>query len=148
MTNTDDFAAQSGEGAIHVLSEAECWELLDGTSFGRLAVSVSNQPEIFPVNYYADGRTVLFRTAEGTKLLELTINSLVAFESDHYGDTDAWSVVVKGHARVIESQREVFAADQLPLAPWIPTLKYIYVRVEPTEISGRRFERGPEPERY
>jgi len=148
MMNTDDFTAPSGEGAVHVLSEAECWQLLDGASFGRLAVSVDNQPEIFPVNYYADGRTVLFRTAEGTKLLELTINALVAFESDQYSDTDAWSVVVKGHARVIASQSEIFAADQLPLAPWIPTLKYIYVRVEPTEISGRRFARGPEPERY
>jgi hypothetical protein len=146
--NSDDFTAQSGEGAVHILSEAECWQLLDGASVGRLAVSVGNQPEIFPVNYYADGRTVLFRTAEGTKLLELTINALVAFEIDQYSDTDAWSVVVKGHARVIESQPEIFAADQLPLAPWIPTLKYIYVRVEPTEISGRRFARGPEPERY
>jgi len=148
MMNTDDFTAQSGEGAVHVLSEAECWQLLDGTSFGQLAVSVGDQPEICPVNHFADGRTVLFRTAEGTKLLELTINSRVAFESDHYSDTDAWRVVVNGHARVIESQWEVFAADQLPLAPWIPTLKYIYVSVEPTEISGRRFERGPEPERY
>ena len=96
MMNTDDFTAQSGEGAVSVLSEADCWQLLDGTSFGRLAVSVGDQPEIFPVNYFADGRTVLFRTAEGTKLLELTINSLVAFETDHYSDTDAWSVVVKG----------------------------------------------------
>ncbi|MHC5796406.1 pyridoxamine 5'-phosphate oxidase family protein [Lacisediminihabitans sp. FW035] len=146
--NAEDGTEQTGEGAVHVLSEAECWQLLDGSSFGRLAVSVGNQPEIFPVNYYADGRTVLFRTAEGTKLLELTINSLVAFESDSYTDTDAWSVVVKGRARVIESQPEIFAADQLPLAPWIPTLKYVYVRIEPTELSGRRFDRGPEPDRY
>ena len=91
---------------------------------------------------------MLFRTSEGTKLLELTINALVAFESDHYSETDAWSVVVKGRARVIESQHEILAADQLPLAPWIPTLKYVYVRIEPSELTGRRFERGPEPERY
>lgn len=146
--NTDDPMVQPGEGVVQLLSESECWQLLDGASFGRLALSVGNQPEIFPVNYFADGRTVLFRTAEGTKLLELTINPLVAFESDHYSETDAWSVVVKGRAQVIESQPEIFAADQLPLKPWIPTLKYIYVRIEPTEISGRQFERGPEPERY
>jgi nitroimidazol reductase NimA-like FMN-containing flavoprotein (pyridoxamine 5'-phosphate oxidase superfamily) len=72
----------------------------------------------------------------------------VAFECDSHSDSDAWSVVVKGRARAIESQSEIFAADQLPLKPWIPTLKYIYVRIEPTEITGRRFERGPEPDRY
>ena len=32
--------------------------------------------------------------------------------------------------------------------PWIPTLKYVYVRITPTLITGRRFERLPEPERY
>lgn len=81
--------------------------------------------------------------AEGTELLDLTIDSPVVFEGDHYSDTDAWSVVVKGRTRVIESRWwEVFAADQLPLAPWIPTLNYIYVSFEPAEISGRRFEGG------
>jgi len=146
--NDSENVQSSGESAVRVLSELECWHLLDGASFGRLAVSVRNQPEIFPLNYYADDRTVLFRTSEGTKLLELTINALVAFEGDGYTDTEAWSVVVKGTARVLESQSEIFAADQLPLTPWIPTLKYVYVRIEPTEITGRRFERGPEPERY
>ncbi|MFM9917948.1 pyridoxamine 5'-phosphate oxidase family protein [Lacisediminihabitans sp. H27-G8] len=148
MMDTDGSTGRSGDDAVQLLTDAECWHLLDGASFGRLAVSVGNQPEIFPVNFLADGHTVLFRTAEGTKLLELTINSLVAFESDYYSDTDAWSVVIKGRARAIESQSEIFAADQLPLAPWIPTLKYVYVRIQPTEVTGRRFARGPEPDRY
>lgn len=148
MTNSQENTSSENEGAVRVLSEDDCWQLLDGAAFGRLAVSVANQPEIFPVNYYADGRTVLFRTAEGTKLLELTINARVAFECDQYTEAEAWSVVVKGRARVIESQTEIHAADQLPLTSWIPTLKYVYVRVEPTEITGRRFDRGPEPERY
>lgn len=138
----------SPQGPVTVLTEAESWELLDGSAFGRLGVSVANQPEIFPINYYADGDTILFRTSEGTKLLELTINSHVAFEADAYTDEWAWSVIVKGRAHVIENQEEIFEADQLPLTPWIPTLKYIYVRITPTEITGRRFLRAPEPERY
>ncbi|MES2092548.1 MAG: pyridoxamine 5'-phosphate oxidase family protein [Actinomycetota bacterium] len=138
----------TGNRAVQSLSEAECWSLLEGALLGRLAVSVDNQPQIFPVNFLAVGRTILFRTAEGTKLLHLTINSRVAFESDFASDTDAWSVVVTGRAGAIESQREIFEADQLPLVPWIPTLKYIYVRIVPTGISGRRFQRAPEPERY
>ena len=39
-------------------------------------------------------------------------------------------------------------ADELPLKPWLPTLKYNYVEITPEEISGRRFQLGEEPERY
>jgi hypothetical protein len=37
---------------------------------GRLVTSVDGQPEIFPVNFVVQHRSVLFRTAEGTKLAE------------------------------------------------------------------------------
>jgi nitroimidazol reductase NimA-like FMN-containing flavoprotein (pyridoxamine 5'-phosphate oxidase superfamily) len=144
----DDIDLWSPQGPVTLLTEAESWELLDGANFGRVAVSISSQPEIFPINYYADGDTILFRTSEGTKLLELTINSKVAFETDAFTDELAWSVIVKGTAHVIENQEDIFEADQLPLRPWIPTLKYVYVRITPTEISGRRFLLGPEPERF
>ena len=43
---------------------------------------------------------------------------------------------------------EVEDADKLPLRPWLPTLKYHYVRVSAESMSGRRFRRGPEPDRY
>lgn len=133
---------------VEQLSEETCWELLRGASLGRIAVSFRGEPEITPINFIAvDGR-LLLRTNPGTKLLKLTINDKVALETDSVGPHVAWSVVVKGTARVIESQDEIFAADQLPLHPLIPTLKYTWVEVTPTEVSGRRFELGPEPERY
>ncbi|HEX5728781.1 hypothetical protein [Microbacterium sp.] len=37
---------------------------------------------------------------------------------------------------------------KLPLTPWIPTLKYRWVRIRPRSITGRRFARAPEPDRY
>ena len=47
---------------------------------GRLAVAAAGEVDIFPINYAdVDRDTILFRTAEGTKLLELTINGRVAF---------------------------------------------------------------------
>ena len=104
--------------------------------------------DVFPVNYIVDERTLLFRTAPGTKLAELTAHDAVAFEVDGYGEHDAWSVVVKGTAARLDHQAEIDRADSLPLVPWIPTLKYTYVRITPTSLSGRRFRRGPEPERY
>ena len=54
---------------ITILSAHESWNLLTGVALGRLVTSVDGQPEIFPVNYVVQHHTVLFRTAEGTKLV-------------------------------------------------------------------------------
>lgn len=134
------------EGPVHTLSTEECWDLLTANSLGRLATNVHDVVDIVPVNFYADGSSLLFRTAPGSKLLELTINDRVAFEIDGYDDPIGWSVVVKGTAHALEKQSEIAAAEAAPLQPWIPTLKQVFVRIVPTEIQGRRFERGPEPE--
>jgi nitroimidazol reductase NimA-like FMN-containing flavoprotein (pyridoxamine 5'-phosphate oxidase superfamily) len=100
------------------------------------------------VNYVIDGPRLLFRTAPGSKLAELSVNPHVAFEVDEYDGRYAASVVVKGVATRLELLREIDAADALPLTPWIPTLKYRWVRITPVSITGRRFERAPEPDRY
>jgi nitroimidazol reductase NimA-like FMN-containing flavoprotein (pyridoxamine 5'-phosphate oxidase superfamily) len=133
---------------IELLTENDCWELLLATSLGRLALSVAGEPDIFPVNFVAADDRLLFRTSEGTKLVGLSVNSRVAFEIDGVGTDDAWSVVVKGAARVLDRQTEIDAAEELSLRPLIPTLKYVYVEITPSEITGRRFLLGPEPERY
>ncbi|POH63137.1 MULTISPECIES: pyridoxamine 5'-phosphate oxidase family protein [Cryobacterium] len=133
---------------VRILSEDECWELLLSSSFGRLAAAVADDIEIFPLNFVVADKRLLFRTAEGTKLLALTVNNKVALETDAIGRGDAWSVVVKGLARVLDTQAEIEAANALPLRPLVPTLKYIWVEITPTELSGRRFALEPEPERY
>lgn len=131
---------------ISVLNREEAWKLLQGRTLGRLAVSVTGQPDIFPVNFHADDTSIVFRTAPGSKLLDVTINAAVAFETDGYNTDEAWSVVVKGTARVLEKQSEIFAAEALGLRSWIPTVKPVFVRIIPTDVTGRRFEFGPEPE--
>lgn len=136
------------EGPVEVLSTDECWDTLLSTSLGRLGVAVAGEPDIYPINFVTADRKLYFRTAEGTKLLSLVVNQRVALEADGVGDDQAWSVVVKGTARIIEKQSEIDSVNALPLQPLIPTLKYIFVEITPTEISGRRFTLGPEPERY
>ncbi|MGX1161283.1 pyridoxamine 5'-phosphate oxidase-like protein [Arthrobacter sp. SLBN-100] len=131
-----------------VLSDDDSWRVLNRCRHGRLAVSVSGDPDIYPINFIAHDGVLLMRTNPGTKLAELTVNEKVAFEVDEVTDDEAWSVVVKGTARVIESQSEIDEADKLPLKPWIPTRKYTYVEVTPARIHGRHFELGEEPERY
>lgn len=138
----------AGDTGVTALDEESCWELLARNELGRLAVAMGSEPDIFPINFIVDGPTVLFRTAPGSKLAELTANPRVAFEVDEYDETFGASVVVKGIATRLELQREIDEADALPLTPWIPTLKYRWVRIHPTSIAGRRFVRGPEPDRY
>lgn len=138
----------SAEGPVATIDEEGCWQLLAGAEVGRLVTHVGDTIDIFPINYVVDGRSIVFRTAEGSKLLELTINAAVIFEVDDHTDTDAWSVVLRGNASTLDTLAERENADRLNLKPWIPTLKYNYVRITPTSLTGRAFERAPEPERY
>jgi len=133
---------------VELLTDQQCWERLAGQQLGRLVTHAGHVLDIFPVNYTVDGESIVFRTAEGSKLTELMINDEVLFEVDQYTDESAWSVVVRGRAHRLLTTDEVAAADELPLTPWIPTVKYNYVRVVADSVSGRAFERGEEPDRY
>lgn len=133
---------------VTALDADQCWDALRTQELGRLVTRVGDVIDIFPVNYVVDEESVLFRTAQGSKLFELTVNDEVLFEVDDHTDEEAWSVIVRGHAHRLDSLEDVERADGLLLHPWIPTLKYTYVRVTAQSLSGRRFRRGPEPDRY
>lgn len=133
---------------VRELDEQECWDRVAAAPFGRLALRAFDDVEIAPVNAALFGGDLYFRTAPGSKLSQLSVNPRVAFEVDGYDDDTAFSVVVKGVAERLERQSDIDAADQLPLTPWIPTLKYRWVRIRPDSVTGRAFRRGPEPARY
>ena len=132
-------ADEPGPGVTHLEVNA-CWALLRSHEVGRLAVSIADRPEIFPINYVVDHGTVVFRTAEGTKLAG-AVQRDVAFEADGYEpDTgEAWSVVVKGRGEEISRGHELLDTADLPLFPWHAAPKQRFVRIVPDEISGRRF---------
>ncbi|MGZ8801584.1 MAG: pyridoxamine 5'-phosphate oxidase family protein [Mycobacterium sp.] len=132
---------------VTILPESECWQLLSRVSLGRLVTSADGSPEIFPINFVVQRRTVLFRTAEGTKLVSSAINKQVLFEADDYNAAEGWSVIVKGVARSLHTDEEIDEAEQAQLLPWTATVKEHYVRVLPTRITGRRFSFGAEPDR-
>jgi uncharacterized protein len=132
---------------VTILSASECWDLLASVALGRLVTSVDGQPEIFPVNFVVQGRTVLFRTAEGTKLVSTAINDRVLFEADDHDAAEGWSVIVKGSGRMLRINEELEEAERAQLLPWTATLKQHYVRIQPVSITGRRFRFGPEPDR-
>jgi nitroimidazol reductase NimA-like FMN-containing flavoprotein (pyridoxamine 5'-phosphate oxidase superfamily) len=121
--------------------------LLSSTPLGRLVTILDGEPEIFPVNFVTQRRTLLFRTAQGTKLFSAVMNDRIAFEADNHTAAEGWSVIVKGRAHLLSATAEILEAQDAQLRPWIATLKPLYVRVIALEISGRRFKFGPEPDR-
>lgn len=129
-----------------VLDDDESWQLLASVTLGRLVTVVAGQPEIFPVNFVVQRRTILFRTAEGRKLLSSVMDERVAFEADDHDFDRGWSVVVKGRADVMLDDADLERADRAQLLPWIPTVKPHYVRIVAAEITGRRFQFGAEPD--
>lgn len=126
---------------VTVLNEHECWNLLRSVTTGRLAVIHDGQPDVFPLNYVVDHGTVVFRTGDGTKIAALTQSPQVAFETDGFtaGTGEAWSVVIKGLAEQISDLYEGLDALTLPLAPWQDGTKHHFVRILPTEVTGRQF---------
>lgn len=128
---------------VRVLEEEAMWRLLGTQEVGRLVTRIGERIDVFPVGYALDGRSILFRTAPGTKLLELTAHDEVLFEVDHHTQRDAWSVVVRGTAAAVDHADEIAALDALASAPWAPTVKDVLVRITPTVTSGRAFERRP-----
>lgn len=133
---------ESADG-VTILPQDECWDLMAGVALGRLVTSVDGQPEIFPVNYVVQHRTVLFRTAEGTKLVSTAINNRVLFEVDDHNVAEGWSVIVRGYARSLRTDEQIEEAERAQLLPWTKSEKTHYLRVIPEMVTGRRFRFGP-----
>jgi hypothetical protein len=125
---------------VVALDDTECWQLLGRSGLGRLAVAVLGEPDIFPVNYILVDHGIIFRTAQGTKLASLTVDSRVAFEIDGVDERSgtAWSVVAHGTAEVLD-------ADDIPgtggrqVTSWHRAPKPLIVRISVDSLTGRRF---------
>ena len=130
------------DNPVAAMPEDEAWDFLRGHEVGRLALTAGGIIDIYPITYVVDGHSIVFITSPGTKLLELTVNDQVAFEVDAYDDSFARSVVLHGTAQRLETSAEIEAAEKLPLASLIPTVKTRFVRIHPVSITGRVFSRG------
>lgn len=130
---------------IEHLSAQDCWNLLDGTPVGRVGVVVDSAPVIFPVNHVVDGRSIVFRTDAGDKLHGIERAPSVCFEVDEIDveSKTGWSVLVKGRAHEIIAAAETSNAEGLPLAFWTIGPKTHWIRITPTEVTGRHVHPVP-----
>ena len=126
------------EDENRVLDEAQCWQFLRDNEFGRLAFHLGDEVHIAPINYAVEHDSLLLRTAEGSKLLGIVMNPDVAFEVDSWDEHTATSVIIRGTAHLLD-EHAAHRSENVPLRPWVDSLKYNVVEIRPTEVSGRRF---------
>lgn len=136
-------AEDFSDSPVRALTDEESWEFVRTQEFGRLAFHLGDEVHIIPINVAVadDGGepSLMFRTAEGSKLLAVVMNPDVAFEVDDIGPEHALSVVIRGRARRLP-ENEIHRAENIALRSWVPTLKYDVIEVHVTDITGRHFD--------
>jgi len=130
------------DDVLEVLDEHQCLEYLHSGSLGRVAFTIDDELEIFPVNYACDGSIVVYRTARGTRL-ERGPRDRVAFEVDGWDSNQhkGWSVVLKGVALDVTNGIDPFskALRERKVVPLAPGKRERWMAIYPAAITGRRF---------
>jgi nitroimidazol reductase NimA-like FMN-containing flavoprotein (pyridoxamine 5'-phosphate oxidase superfamily) len=122
--------------ALEHLTTAECEEHLAAGGVGRIVLSGGTGPGAFPVNFIFTNGAIVFRTSDA---MAGAITGVVAFEVDHIDETmsEGWSVLVRGHARMIDEPAERLAIARLDLEPWAGGARLNLVSIAPFEVTGR-----------
>ncbi|MBB2910845.1 nitroimidazol reductase NimA-like FMN-containing flavoprotein (pyridoxamine 5'-phosphate oxidase superfamily)/DNA-binding XRE family transcriptional regulator [Streptosporangium becharense] len=140
---------QGGPGPrprLEKLDDQECLRLLSPGGVGRVAFNDAGGPAILPVNYVLHDDAVVFRTAFGSPLDESLhtgvqgVDFKVAFQVDRIDEAnrEGWSVLVRGGAHHASSPEERAAMETSGVQPWAGGERALYVRIVPSEITGRR----------
>jgi nitroimidazol reductase NimA-like FMN-containing flavoprotein (pyridoxamine 5'-phosphate oxidase superfamily) len=129
---------------LESLTAVQCQGHLAAGGIGRIVLSTGSGPVAFPVNFvFTDGAVVL-RTSDA---MTAKVSGVVAFEVDHVDEamSEGWSVLVRGHARLIEDPEERAVAAHLDIEPWAGGARLNVISIEPFEITGRVIvQRQPE----
>jgi nitroimidazol reductase NimA-like FMN-containing flavoprotein (pyridoxamine 5'-phosphate oxidase superfamily) len=124
------------------LSPTECWALLEGKAVGRVAYCKVNGPVVLPVNYTVRDQSIVFRTAGGSLLHDAMNTAQAAFQVDDIDDflQAGWSVLLVGRAQWVSDTDSLTDLwwDRHQPPPWADGERNAFVRLVPTEITGRR----------
>lgn len=142
IAKSHDQQDEAKQPPIQELSEQESWDLLKQARFARLATREGDEIDITPLNIVTDGERLYFRSAKGTKVLQLQLNPHVTVEIDRATGSEAHSVVVRGTARMLTETEDIERVESLGLRPWLETEKLEFVEITPTRVTGRKFRLG------
>lgn len=137
---THDLHASLDWSGMVILDQEQCYEHLRREPVGRLGFVANAEPVILPVNYAVDGRAIVLRTGQGSKLSAALMAQPVCLEIDGWDvlSHTGWSVLVKGVAEAIDDPAVIDRLEQLPVRPWSrPDLRREWVRIMVEEVTGR-----------
>lgn len=127
-------------GELQTLSSAECLQLLGSRDLGRMAYNDPEGPVVIPVNFVLDGDTVIIATSPHTDLGRRHAHAgTVAFQVDEIDQQahSGWSVLLRGTAEAVD-YAELPASYHSRPAPWAGGVRTLYLRIVPSNITGRR----------
>lgn len=129
---------------LDILAKEECEALLAPGGVGRFVFLAEQGPVALPVNFrFADGDIVFRTRSEG--VLAAAAGTTVSFEADNIDEamSEGWSVLVTGHARLIDEPAELQKIVDLgDIEPWPGGRREALMRIETATISGRRIRQG------
>jgi uncharacterized protein len=128
---------------LQILESQECRSLLEHAPIGRLAIVSDGRPLIFPVNYIVDGESIVFRTADGSKLDAALRGEAAAMQVDSldHGARTGESVLVVGHLHEVTNEDELLRIESLGVQPWASGHKPHVARLDIEKITGRSIMR-------
>ena len=133
-------ACWGAAGVVDRLLPAECYRLLAPRGIGRIAFGTAAGLAVLPVNYAVTANTIAIRTGSGS-LIAAHADGPVSFEADHFDMElgQGWSVLVRGEAHRVLQHGELRKLQQSSgLRPWPAGEHDLYVRIVPTQLTGRR----------
>lgn len=133
--------AAARNAVLEEITLEECKAYVAGGGIGRfLYDDKARGPVALPVNYKMDGDDIVFRTGSEPGSTEGAQLQKVSFDVDHLDDvlSEGWSVLLSGTASVITDERELARAKELDIEPWAGGDRETYIRLVPTQITGKR----------
>jgi transcriptional regulator with XRE-family HTH domain len=132
-----------GSPRLEILDRSSCMGLLGPGGVGRLVFDDEHGPLALPLNFKMLGDDIVFHTGEGSIGAAVASGQAVSVEVDHFDTAlaEGWSVLVRGHARVLSEPAEVREAAELGIESWAGAPRLVTARVIAEEVTGRRIRR-------
>jgi nitroimidazol reductase NimA-like FMN-containing flavoprotein (pyridoxamine 5'-phosphate oxidase superfamily) len=130
---------------LDLMSREECEAHLVRGGVGRFVFTSEQGPVALPVNFrLLDGDIVFSTRMHGVLTAAAAGDSPLGFEVDHIDDamSEGWSVLVSGHARIVDDPDELARIAELGIEPWPGGRRETVIRIETATISGRRIRQG------
>jgi hypothetical protein len=126
---------------LRELAPSQCERLLRRATFGRVALTTPDGPEILPVNYAVRDDNVVVRTSPDGLLARHADGRRIAFEVDLVDESrwHGWSVVAHGVAEIVSDPGP--ARGGAP-RPWAGGDRGCELRLPWTRLTGRRLGEG------